>query len=270
MQPIPLAQSILTLLAASAPNLSVTLEPSSETGSWDGRSRAVHEWGTFTSVQGSNGVALEGLEHEQWDLPPFVYDLRDDFGLTGMSPKMETPVIYFYSPDPWAVRVQVGFPNGLITQWYPGANRVNLKGRQRRSPQEMQAGPQELSDGFIDWGRMGDLEVLGRDSQVGILPVAEDDPWRFSREVAANTLRVTNLHLPIAMAEAAREGRAVDPMRDPVSLFEHERFLFYRGLGDFELPLVCSYGTSGWGPSAMPSACCSRIGSPKRSCVSSS
>src|SRR5438477_12030332 len=33
----------------------------------------VHEWGTFTSVQGADGVSLEGLSHEEEPLPDFVY-----------------------------------------------------------------------------------------------------------------------------------------------------------------------------------------------------
>ncbi len=32
-----------------------------------------HEWGTFTSMQGSDGVTLEGLQHEEEGLPDFVY-----------------------------------------------------------------------------------------------------------------------------------------------------------------------------------------------------
>src|SRR5688500_3534809 len=33
----------------------------------------VHEWGTFTSMQGSDGVVLEGLTREEEALPSFVY-----------------------------------------------------------------------------------------------------------------------------------------------------------------------------------------------------
>ena len=37
----------------------------------------VHEWGTFTSVQGADGVGLEGLAHEEQALPDFGYSRRD-------------------------------------------------------------------------------------------------------------------------------------------------------------------------------------------------
>ncbi len=32
---------------------------------------------------------------------------------------METPVIYFYSPREVVASVQVRFPYGVITEWYP-------------------------------------------------------------------------------------------------------------------------------------------------------
>jgi hypothetical protein len=38
----------------------------------------LHEWGTFTTVSGSDGVLLEGLQREEEQLPPFVHS---HFGL---------------------------------------------------------------------------------------------------------------------------------------------------------------------------------------------
>jgi hypothetical protein len=37
---------------------------------------------------------------------------------------METPVLYFYTPRPVSVSVKVSFPQGLITEWYPQASKV--------------------------------------------------------------------------------------------------------------------------------------------------
>src|SRR5437899_2074193 len=79
-----------------------------------------HEWGTFTSVQGADGLTLEGLEHEEEGLPDFVYSrskvrdcpLRDrgykglEREVTHVTEKMETPVIYFYAPHAKRVRVR--------------------------------------------------------------------------------------------------------------------------------------------------------------------
>src|SRR5262245_63772093 len=73
-----------------------------------------HEWGTFTSMTGTDGIVLEGLQREEEALPKFVHDLLkiDAFSATDekmpasrVTQKMETPVVYFYSDEP--LRVQV-------------------------------------------------------------------------------------------------------------------------------------------------------------------
>src|SRR3954467_11139866 len=81
----------------------------------------VHEWGTFTSVQGSNGQVLGGMNHEEEQLPsfvggrdvlkePFTHHCRFTKSLpvcedevigpvihaSQVTQKMETPVIYFH------------------------------------------------------------------------------------------------------------------------------------------------------------------------------
>lgn len=202
--------------------------PEDPGASWDGRSTVAHEWGTFTSVMGSDGVTLSGLAHEERDLPSFVYDIREFAALTGASPKMETPVIYFYSPEPWRVRVDVSFPRGVITQWYPGATRVNHGTDRRVTQADLLPRIHELEGGFVRWGKGFELLVLGPEEEAEPLAVAEDDPWRFTREVHANWLSVCNPNLP----------KSRDEELDAESAREVERFLFYRGLGDFELPLA--------------------------------
>src|SRR5678816_2036145 len=120
---------ILSLAALTiAPHATGTREEESLVRrAWDRERYVVHEWGTFVSVAGSDGKSLPGLIHDPFDLPPFVYDLCDKLALTGLTPKMETPVVYFYAPEPWSVRVRVRFPRGLLTQWYPAATRANLR-----------------------------------------------------------------------------------------------------------------------------------------------
>src|SRR4029078_10730906 len=70
-----------------------------------------HEWGTFTSVQGADGVQLEWNPLVTTELPKFVYDRGrpngnprlarySDYASKGALvalQRMETPVIYFYS-----------------------------------------------------------------------------------------------------------------------------------------------------------------------------
>src|SRR5204863_9365008 len=71
----------------------------------------VHEWGTFVSMEGSDGLALEGLHHDEEDLPAFVHSRgRDQLRLHATRSKMETPVLYFYPTGPQSVPVRIDFP----------------------------------------------------------------------------------------------------------------------------------------------------------------
>jgi hypothetical protein len=88
----------------------------------------VHEWGTFTSISDPDGHSMDWLPlTNSTDLPSFVEHFRDaqfKGGLRGTI-RMETPVLYFYSPDETTVSVNVSFAKGLITEWYPHANSAN-------------------------------------------------------------------------------------------------------------------------------------------------
>src|SRR4051794_18219810 len=81
-----------------------------------------HEWGTFTSVQGADGVQFEWNPLVASELPKFVYDRNRPERLPKLSinellgknstlalQRMETPVIYFYSGTPQKVNVSVQF-----------------------------------------------------------------------------------------------------------------------------------------------------------------
>ena len=82
----------------------------------------VHEWGTFTSFAGSDGVYLDYRTRVGGDLPDFVLDrLRQASASTtqpaqidpylftkGAIPtlsRMETPVTYFYTGKPMKVQI---------------------------------------------------------------------------------------------------------------------------------------------------------------------
>lgn len=103
-----------------------------------------HEWGTFTSLVGSNGLTQHGMYHEDEVLPDFVHafgETQQDvnplppfecqipnskmcFSMQTLqnniiSQKMETPVIYFYSDQFRTVDVNVRFPEGVITETFP-------------------------------------------------------------------------------------------------------------------------------------------------------
>jgi hypothetical protein len=171
----------------------------------------VHEWGTFLAMSGSDGVSLEGMYHEEHALPPFVHARsRDQLRLPSVLLKGETPVIYFYTGCAQKVRVDVRFPRGLWTQWYPQAQVVGPQLSETTTPPD-------LRGGRIMW--CAEL-IPGSESDIKPVPpeTAKDALWNFARDVDAAFVRTTD------------GTRAAAPL-------EAERFLFYRGLGRAPLPL---------------------------------
>src|SRR6476659_3060590 len=83
-----------------------------------------HEWGTFTSVAGPDGRAVDWSPRAgPSDLPCFV--VRNRFEIKGDlrgTVRMETPVLYFYGSDDTHVSVHVRFNGGWITEWFPPAS----------------------------------------------------------------------------------------------------------------------------------------------------
>jgi hypothetical protein len=160
-----------------------------------------HEWGTFTSIAGVDGAALEWRPlNGASDLPAFVYQITKDRarGLRHNSQlkrsleaivRMETPVIYFYADHEMEVSAKVNFPGGKITEWYPQARFVNSS---------------------VDWGRFTVLPNVNI-----ALPVEKRESHYYpARETDAALLRVCG----------AKET-------------QHEKFLFYRGVGNFTPPM---------------------------------
>ena len=197
----------------------------------------VHEWGTFTTMSGADGVGLEGLAHEEEALPDFVYSrtkvrecpLRRQ-GYKGLevppshvTNKMETPVLYVHSKTARSIRVRVDFVGGLISQWYPVTDLLG--------PAEgpCDAGPLDLRTigrSFLEW----DVDVLPQDAPrpAEVPEVDAKDPWAFARQVDCSWLRTR-----------PRTG----PER--IGPVEAERYLFYRGVGALELPFRGSVGKTG-------------------------
>ena len=161
----------------------------------------VHEWGTFTSVAGRDGVALEWRPlNGPSDLPRFVHSIEEgEGGLRNQkgkgdlraSVRMETPVLYFYAPAEMNVSVKVDFPKGKITEWYPQARAVSRG---------------------IDWGK---LKVMPGAALTFPVESAESHYYP-AREVDAAPVQVCGT--------SGKQG-------------QQEKFLFYRGVGTFDLPL---------------------------------
>ncbi len=185
----------------------------------------VHEWGTFLGMNASDGTVLDGMYHEEHALPSFVHSRsRDQLRLPIMFVKGETPVIYFYTPRPVSVRVGVGFPEGIWTQWYPQAVVV------RPSLLAQAQAPDRRRDGRICWfaNVIPASEVpMSISKRRGALPVptafalpetSRNSLWDFARDVDAAFVKTVD--------GTGETDRA-----------EYERFLFYRGLGQSRMPM---------------------------------
>ncbi len=188
-----------------------------------------HEWGTFVSMEGSDGLVLEGLHHDEADLPGFVHSRpRDQLRLHATQSKLETPVIYFYprGPNPAGyVNVRVDFPEGILTQWYPQASVSAPRLLQGDALPPLKGGRLEWS-GWLSPDTRSNPEYAGA---VAVLPRAEpSDSWSFARQTGAAFFRGTTYDW------AARRG-----------VTESEKFLFYRGLGRFVPPLRVRTGADG-------------------------
>jgi hypothetical protein len=168
----------------------------------------VHEWGTFTSIAGADGRAVEWLALDgPADLPCFVERTPGvQKSRLAATIRMETPVLYFYAAREARVQVRVGFERGAITEHYPrGA--VEAVGLDRTSLKR---------PGLVS-------RITWRD--VRIVPNA---PATFRTERAPNHYY------------AARNTDA-----SPIEVgTERERFLFYRGLGGFAAPVGATTGPS--------------------------
>jgi hypothetical protein len=172
----------------------------------------VHEWGTFTSLQGSDGEIVQGMHHEDEPLPNFVHgrDPKHESGLehccapkcTELCPgksgfpfpvtqKMETPVMYFYSPETQKVSVHVSFPMGVISQFYPNPISVQPLVGELRS----------LSGSSVDF------RINLEKTPLNLPTVDPRNIYAPAREVNSDFIKNGD---------------------------ESEKFIFYRGLGDFD------------------------------------
>lgn len=176
-----------------------------------------HEWGTFTTLAGSDGKLLPGLHVDEEQLPDFTYSHADiyrgegtgndkgfsvDYELTNVTVKMETPVIYFYSQKQMDVNVRVDFPRGAVSQWYPHRS----SGEQL--PNDLKLNFSSPYKGWIQWN----TKILpGKDAPAYSAPQEQvSSIWQAPRETDANRIEVNG---------------------------QVEKYLFYRGVANFTMPV---------------------------------
>ena len=187
----------------------------------------VHEWGTFTTVADDAGQAINWTPlGGPTDLPCFVEHYKNKVFKTGFNPeaevpidyeaarsalvgkvRMETPVLYFYSPADTTVSVRVRFPQGLITEWYPTAvaNQANVV-------------PSLLADpsvvGGVDWPSVR----ITPNGNSAFPAGAGTSHYYAARQTDASPIWVNG---------------------------QNEKFLFYRGVASFPVPISAALGRDG-------------------------
>jgi len=175
-----------------------------------------HEWGTFTSIAGQNGRAVQWIpQNGSTDLPEFVEHLQGENLKPGLSGtiRMETPVLYFYSPSETTVSVRVSFSRGLITEWYPHVSKATPSGNPRNV-----ALAEGRTEGSISW------------DSVRLQPAAAEEFPQDSAET----------HYYAARATSATPLLVKSPSGN-----QHEKFLFYRGVAAFPVPVSATITSAG-------------------------
>ena len=219
--------AVITLLSTTC--LLKSSPDAAPSGTSPGDALVVHEWGTFTVLQDENGKSVGGINTDDEPLPAFVHQLNGELngpssplppvyfkGVPRNHPdvytRLETPVIYFYPPAgrEMTVDVDVRFPAGWLTQYYPNAD-VSADGRGRDG---FKFGPLTYkSSGTLAWRG---LRIGG--NRPG--PQTDVPAWLAPRGVE-NAASVTT-----------RAG-------------ETERYLFYRGVGKIDAPLSVARSSDG-------------------------
>ena len=182
-------------------------------GDSSGQDLVAHEWGTFTSVQGADGVQLEWNPLVTTELPKFVYDCGRPNGNSRAArfadysgkgafvtlQRMETPVIYFYSGREQDVDVAVKFPQGIVTEWFPQVAKYDSH--------------------LMRWDQLHLFPRQQNATLAKLLPVDASGSHYFAA-------RETDSDFILAKNDVGQKQTR-----------EHEKFLFYRGVAQFRAPL---------------------------------
>jgi hypothetical protein len=186
---------------------------------------AIHEWGTFTSLQNEQGEAIGGINTDDEPVPKFVHRLADFLLLRptelpatffqgaprchpDVTMRLETPVIYFNPPKSekkiYTADVEVKFRGGWLTEFFPDAipDAPGLKNGW---------------DGFPHLLSSTESKLVWNDLKIGgdwPLTNTAEHVWTSPRAVHAASVQTSN--------------------------GESEKFLFYRGVANINAPLKVS------------------------------
>jgi len=217
----------------------------------------VHEWGTFTTFSGSDGVKLDYRPLLDEDLPTFVLDrfLQSGFPTFTKSSirsrvRMETPATYFYTERERDVNVKVAFPEGLLTEFYPPVAKL--------APNYAPGEKPTIKNSLLDWGKVHLIptnrfvanvdnaeyrQFLESRMLHGLIPPEQyqHNHYFHARETDSALVHV-RLEKPNPKEPFSKKANVLNALRPTGNFFE--KFLFYRGVGNFNLPLqLTSHGS---------------------------
>ncbi len=209
----------------------------------------VHEWGTFTSFSGSNGVQLDFRPLIEDDLPEFVYDRLLQSGTPTFSKsrirarvRMETPVTYFYTDRERTVRASVEFPQGLLTEFYPPV--VSML----PAPDKLMDEAKTPGNSKLDWG---EIDLIPAHVLAPTVKDEKTKKWMQSlveQRILPHDVANGNHYYSARETDSAFVHIRLNPPksepRAPSGDFI-EKFLFYRGVGRFDQPLNVSVADDG-------------------------
>ena len=219
----------------------------------------IHEWGTFTSLQDEAGHTIGGLNIDEEQLPDFIHDLSPidtaDYGELSagldrfskgvaegdptVTMRLETPVVYVHLPpgqDSATFDLSVAFRGGFLSQFYPMAQ-PTVNDRPLRWHNQQYSNTLE---GKTTTYNVREIQVQN--------DTASQQPiwsrWNAPSLSSSTTSSLTWRGITVGGSESAPETaspvwlapRKVDAANLTVGA-EHERYLFYRGLGHFDAPL---------------------------------
>ena len=188
----------------------------------------VHEWGTFTVLQDSQGTPQKWYEpsRDQYELPAFVHRPVINFGFKATTAdgtalaRMETPVLYFYPDAEVDISVTASVNAGKLTEWFPDA----LRPGQGISP----------SPPVLQW--IGHLFPPST-PLASEIPHSKDAPGRHY-DAARNVPDAWIFRSSLPKPEPALDPQ--DPRKTLPLVPEVDRMIFYRGAADFQAPVQIS------------------------------
>ena len=208
----------------------------------------VHEWGTFTVLQGSDGNVIEWYQapHRLVDLPPFVRRSILVAGKSGSgrldTVRMETPVLYFYPEAEMDITVSASFPNGRITEVFPPAAKPIVNGETVWHGTLLAPDSPERRKVPAASGPRGRHYAAAREVPDAWLFRNQALPLPIDQPRDANTLTLLPavtprpqtdppMHLIASLARPVDQEKA----RHPAAVEPIEHFIFYRGAGRHQM-----------------------------------